>query len=57
MGYRHYIPAGTEHWLANLSDTEPLIGPGVFIGVGGLDESGFVYTGDVTEEDLKERTK
>ena len=56
-GHFHYIPAGTEHWLANLSDTEPLIGPGVYIGVGGLDESGFVYVGDVTEEDLKERTE
>ena len=56
-GHFHYIPAGTEHWLANLSDTEVLIGPGVYIGVGGLDESGFVYVGDVTEEDLKERTE
>jgi mannose-6-phosphate isomerase-like protein (cupin superfamily) len=52
----HYIPAGTEHWLANLSDTEDLIAPGWYIGVGGLDESGFQYNGPVTEEDLKERT-
>ncbi len=52
----HFIPAGTEHWLANLSDTEDLIAPGWYIGVGGLDESGFNYMGQVTEEDLKQRT-
>ncbi len=52
----HYIPAGTEHWLANLSDTEDLAAPGWYIGVGGLDESGFNYMGQVTEEDLKQRT-
>ena len=52
----HYIPAGTEHWLANLSDTEDLIAPGWYIGVGGLDESGFHYNGPVTEEDLEQRT-
>ena len=52
----HFIPAGTEHWLANLSDTEDLVAPGWYIGVGGLDESGFNYMGQVTEEDLKQRT-
>ncbi len=52
----HFIPAGTEHWLANLSDTEDLIAPGWYIGVGGLDESGFNFMGQVTEEDLKQRT-
>ena len=55
-GHFHYIPKGTEHWLANLSETEPLLAPGVYVGAGGLDESGFVYTGDVTEENLKQRT-
>ena len=55
-GHFHFIPKGTEHWLANLSETEPLIAPGVYVGAGGLDESGFVYTGDVTEEDIKQRT-
>ena len=48
----HYIPPGTEHWLSNLSDTEDLIAPGWYIGVGGLDESGFAYNGLVTEEDI-----
>lgn len=52
----HYIPAGTEHWLANLSASEDLIAPGWYIGVGGLDESGFQYMGQVTEADLKQRT-
>ncbi len=52
----HYIPAATEHWLANISDTEDLCAPGWYIGVGGLDESGFEYLGPVTADDLKERT-
>jgi len=52
----HYIPAGCEHWLANLSDSVDLAAPGWYIGVGGLDESGFNYMGQVTEEDLKQRT-
>ncbi|MDA0998987.1 MAG: cupin domain-containing protein [bacterium] len=52
----HYIPAGTEHWLANLDDEEDLAAPGWYIGVGGLDESGFNYMGPVTGEDLKQRT-
>ncbi|MEE9274905.1 MAG: cupin domain-containing protein [bacterium] len=52
----HYIPAGVEHWLANLDETEALVAPGFYIGVGGLDESGFVFMGEVTAEDLRERT-
>ena len=51
-GHFHYIPKGTEHWLVNMSKTEPLIAQGVYVGVGGLDESGFVYVGDVTAEDI-----
>ena len=52
----HYIPAATEHWPANVSETEDLSAPGWYIGVGGLGESGFEYLGPVTEDDLKERT-
>lgn len=48
----HYIPAGCEHWLANISEAEDLAAPGWYIGVGGLDESGFAYNGPVTEEDI-----
>tara|TARA_A100001037_G_scaffold305879_1_gene347834 strand:+ start:6138 stop:7001 length:864 start_codon:yes stop_codon:yes gene_type:complete len=52
-GHFHYIPRNTEHWLANLSEEEVLIAPGFYIGVGGLDESGFEYIGPVTDNDLK----
>ncbi len=52
----HYIPAGTEHWLTNLSEDEALIAPGWYIGAGGLDESGFEFIDHVTEEDMKQRT-
>lgn len=52
----NYIPAGAEHWLANIDDTEDLSAPGWYIGVGGLDESGFEYLGPVTDDDLKQRT-
>ncbi len=52
----HYIPAGTEHWLHNLSDSEPIEVIGVYIGAGSVPETGYVYMGDVTEADLAERT-
>ena len=55
-GHFHYIRAGEEHWLANISKTDVLVAPGFYIGVGGLDESGFEYVAPVTEEDLKQRT-
>ena len=51
-GTYHYIPAGVEHWLCNTSDTAPLIGPGVYIGVAGLEASGYVHHGPVTPDDL-----
>ena len=49
----HYIPAGCEHWLANISDSDDLAAPGWYVGVGALDESGFAYNGPVTDEDLR----
>lgn len=57
QGHFHYIPQDTEHWLANLSDDQVLIAPGFYVGVGGLDESGFEYIGPVTDKDLKLRTR
>ena len=55
-GHFHYIPKGVEHWLSNLSDTEPIEAVGMYIGSGSVEETGYVYMGDVTEADLKERT-
>ncbi len=55
-GHFHYIPKGVEHWLHNLSASDPIEAVGVYIGSGSVEETGYVYMGDVTEEDLKERT-
>lgn len=55
-GHFHYIPAGAEHWLHNLSATEPIEVVGVYIGAGSVAETGYVYLGDVTAADLCART-
>ena len=55
-GHFHYIPAGVEHWLHNLSDTEPIEVVGIYIGAGTVAETGYTYLGDVTPADLQERT-
>jgi mannose-6-phosphate isomerase-like protein (cupin superfamily) len=49
-GHVHYIPRGVEHFLVNLSDTEPLEAIGLYVGAGSVEETGYVYTGDVTGE-------
>ena len=55
-GHVHYIPKGVEHFMHNLSKTEPLEVIGVYIGAGSVEETGYVYTGEVTERDLTLRT-
>ena len=55
-GHVHYIPKGVEHFLCNLSLTEPLEVIGVYTGAGSVEETGYVYTGDVTEADRRART-
>jgi hypothetical protein len=42
-----------EHWLVNLGRIEPLEVVGVYVGAGGVEETGYVYTGEVTEADLR----
>jgi mannose-6-phosphate isomerase-like protein (cupin superfamily) len=56
-GHFHYIPKGVEHWLYNLSEKEPIEVIGVYIGAGSVEETGYIYLGEVTEEDLRRRTK
>jgi mannose-6-phosphate isomerase-like protein (cupin superfamily) len=51
-GHVHYIPRGVEHFMINLSKTEPLEVIGIYIGAGSVEETGYVYTGEVTERDL-----
>ena len=55
-GHFHYIPKGVEHWLYNLSETEPVEAIGIYIGSGSVEDTGYVYMGDVTEEDIQART-
>jgi len=55
-GHVHYIPKGVEHFMHNLSKTEPLEVIGIYIGAGSVEETGYVYTGEVTETDIRART-
>jgi mannose-6-phosphate isomerase-like protein (cupin superfamily) len=55
-GHVHYIPRGVEHFLHNLSPAEPLEVIGIYAGAGSVEETGYVFTGDVTAADLKART-
>lgn len=52
-GHFHYIPKGVEHWLYNLSDTEAIEVVGIYINAGNVAETGYVYMGDVTRDDLQ----
>lgn len=54
-GHFHYIPKGVEHFLHNLSATEPLEAIGIYIGAGTVAETGYVYMGEVTPADLELR--
>jgi len=51
-GHFHHIPAGVEHWLVNSADDQPVEGVGIYVGAGSVEETGYVYTGDVTAADL-----
>jgi mannose-6-phosphate isomerase-like protein (cupin superfamily) len=50
-GHVHYIPKGVERFVCNASPTEALEIIGVYTGAGSIGESGYVYTGEVTEAD------
>lgn len=55
-GHFHYIPKGVEHWLCPQGEEEPTISVGVYIGAGSVEETGYVYMGEVTKEDLEQCT-
>ena len=52
-GHTHFIPKGVEHFLANTSKTETLEVIGVYTGAGSVEDGGYVYTGKVTDADLR----
>jgi hypothetical protein len=41
--------------MCNASKTEPLEVIGVYTGAGSLEETGYAYTGEVTQPDMKVR--
>jgi len=53
-GQFHYIPAGVEHWMHNLSDSEPIEGVGIYVNAGSVKDTGYVFMGSVTEADLNQ---
>jgi len=55
-GHVHYIPRGVEHFMHNLSRSEPLEVIGIYVGAGSVEETGYVYTGEVSSADLAQRT-
>jgi len=55
-GHVHYIPRGVEHFMHNLSRSEPLEVIGIYVGAGSVEETGYVYTGEVSSADLAQWT-
>lgn len=55
-GHFHFIPQGVEHFLYNASASEPLEVIGVLTGAGSLEESGYVYSGEVDTPQRPART-
>jgi mannose-6-phosphate isomerase-like protein (cupin superfamily) len=52
-GHVHYIGKGVERFMCNASKTEPLEVIGVYTGAGSLEEIGYVYSGEVSEADMR----
>jgi quercetin dioxygenase-like cupin family protein len=48
-GMIQFIPAGKVHWLRNVGD-EPVNVVGIYVGGSSLEEAGYVYVGEVTDE-------
>ncbi|MFQ6111785.1 MAG: cupin domain-containing protein [Nitrospinota bacterium] len=46
-----FIPKGVTHWTRNLSPKETLEAVGIYTEVGSLEDSGYIYDGEVTEKD------
>lgn len=52
-GQFHFIPSGVEHWLHNLSETDPIVGVGIYVDAGSVSDTGYVFMGNVTDDDLQ----
>jgi quercetin dioxygenase-like cupin family protein len=49
-GTVQYIPKGAVHWLRNLDDQEELEIVGCYAPAGSLDQAGYVFVSDITDE-------
>ena len=45
-----FVRAGKVHWLRNLDENEPVEVVGLYIGGASLEEAGYEYVGEITEE-------
>ena len=45
-----YVPAGAVHWFRNLDEAEPVEVVGVYAPAGSLEDAGYDYVGEITEE-------
>ncbi len=52
-GHFHHIPAGVEHWLVNSAADVPVEVVGIYVGAGSVEDTEYVYCGDVTAADLE----
>lgn len=52
-GHVHYIAKGVERFMYNTSKIEPLEVIGIYTRAGSVEETGYVYTGEVSEADLE----
>jgi len=55
-GQFHFIPSGVEHWLHNLSDSEPIEAVGIYVGASSVKDTGYVFMGNVSAEDVAARS-
>jgi quercetin dioxygenase-like cupin family protein len=49
-GGMDFVPAGKVHWARNLDQNEPVELVGIYVGGGSLEEAGYEYVGEITEE-------
>jgi quercetin dioxygenase-like cupin family protein len=45
-----FVPAGKVHWARNLDENEPLEIVGLYIGGNSIEEAGYEFVGEITEE-------
>jgi quercetin dioxygenase-like cupin family protein len=49
-GTLQWIPRGIVHWLRNLDAVEPVVLVGAYVGAGSLEDSGYEFVSEITDE-------